>query len=149
MNLWITCPASVSSREPLKGDVSFVAISRAPFQKLEAYRGRVGWSFKWFSSSETDFNHEFNVSFTPEEMQSGRGYYNYDYRRPPASEMVGISVFYKVENDDRFHTYSTYARGVDMVNCAYHYLDLMPKGRDEANQSYTQAWVRRHDEYGD
>ena len=129
-------------------DVSFVAISRAPLPKLEAYRKRMGWSFKWLSSHGTDFNRDFQVTFTPEEMRAEKGYYNYEYRKPPASEMVGISVFHKDDSGTIFHTYSTYARGVDMLNCAYHYLDLVPKGRDEANLPYTQSWVRRHDEYG-
>ena len=130
-------------------DASFVAISRAPLAKLQAYRKRMGWSFKWLSSSASDFNHDYYVTFTPEEMASGTAFHNYVRGTPPISEMVGVSVFYKDENGGIFHTYSTYSRGVDMVNGAYHYLDLTPKGRDEAGLAYTQAWVRRHDQYED
>jgi len=130
-------------------DVTFVAISRAPLAKLQAYRKRMGWSFKWLSSFQTDFNHDYYVTFTPQEMAAGTAFYNYMQKTPPVSEMVGISAFYKDENGRIFHTYSTYERGVDMLNGAYHYLDLAPKGRDEAELSFTQAWVRRHDEYED
>ena len=130
-------------------DVSFVAISRAPFAKLQSYRKRMGWSFKWLSSYGSDFNHDYFVSFTPEEMAAGTGLYNYTRGKPPVSEMVGISVFAKDEKSEIFHTYSAYSRGVDMMNGAYHYLDLTPKGRDEDALAFTQAWVRRHDEYED
>ena len=128
-------------------DISFVAVSRAPLPKLEAYRKRMGWNFAWFSSYGSDFNYDFNVSFTPEEMASGTAFYNFGLNKPPVSEMHGISVFFKDESGSIFHTYSTYSRGVDMVNCAYHYMDLAPKGRDEANLPFTPSWVRRHDEY--
>jgi predicted dithiol-disulfide oxidoreductase (DUF899 family) len=128
-------------------DVAFVAISRGPLAKLEAYRKRMGWNFKWLSSFGSDFNYDYFVSFTPEEMATGTGFHNYERRKPPASEMVGISVFTKNEQGEIFHTYSAYSRGVDMMNGAYHYLDLVPKGRDEADLPYTQSWVRRHDEY--
>jgi predicted dithiol-disulfide oxidoreductase (DUF899 family) len=130
-------------------DVRFVAISRAPLAKLEAYRKRMGWSFKWLSSFGCDFNHDYYVTFTPEEMATGTGFHNYTRTTPPISEMVGVSVFYKDEKGGIFHTYSTYSRGVDMLNGAYHYLDLAPKGRDEDKLSYTQEWVRRHDQYED
>ena len=130
-------------------DVTFLAISRAPLAKLQAYRKRMGWSFKWLSSFGSDFNHDYYVTFTPEEMSSGTAFYNYTRQTPPMSEMVGISVFYKDEKGGIFHTYSTYTRGVDMLNGAYHYLDLAPKGRDEASLAFTQAWVRRHDQYKD
>ena len=128
-------------------DISFVAVSRAPFPKLQAYRTRMGWSFAWFSSHGSDFNHDFGVGFTPDEMASGATLYNYATIKPPVSEMVGISVFFKDDGESIFHTYSAYSRGVDMVNGAYHYMDLAPKGRDEAELPYTQAWVQRHDEY--
>jgi len=128
-------------------DASFVAVSRAPSAKLEAYRKRMGWDFKWFSSYETDFNHDYYVTFTPDEVESGTAFYNYALRKPLLSEMVGISVFYKDASGSIFHTYSCYSRGVDMLNGAYHYLDLAPKGRDQSDLSFTQAWVRRHDEY--
>jgi len=130
-------------------DVTFVAISRAPLAKLQAYRKRMGWSFKWLSSFGSDFNRDYYVTFTPEEMSSGTAFYNYTRQTPPVSEMVGISVFYKDDKGDILHTYSTYTRGVDMLNGAYHYLDLTPKGRDESGLSFTQAWVHRHDEYKD
>jgi predicted dithiol-disulfide oxidoreductase (DUF899 family) len=130
-------------------DVTFLAISRAPFAKLEAYRKRMGWSFKWLSSFGNDFNHDYYVTFTPEEIASSTGFYNYVRQRPPSSEMVGVSVFFKDEKGGIFHTYSTYSRGVDLLNGAYNYLDLAPKGRDEAGLAHTQAWVRRHDKYED
>jgi predicted dithiol-disulfide oxidoreductase (DUF899 family) len=130
-------------------DVTFLAISRAPLAKLQAYRKRMGWSFKWLSSFGSDFNHDHYVTFTPEEMATGTGFHNYTRTTPPISEMVGISVFCKDEKGGIFHTYSTYSRGVDMLNGAYHYLDLAPKGRDEDKLSYTQEWVRRHDQYED
>jgi predicted dithiol-disulfide oxidoreductase (DUF899 family) len=132
-----------------KRDVTFVAISRAPLAKLQAYEKRMGWSFKWLSSFGSDFNYDYFVSFTPEEMANGSGLHNYIRKVPPMDEMVGISVFAKNDAGEIFHTYSAYSRGVDMMNGAYHYLDLVPKGRDEAGLSYTQAWVRRHDEYED
>jgi predicted dithiol-disulfide oxidoreductase (DUF899 family) len=107
----------------------------------------MGWSFKWVSSFGTDFNYDYHVSFTPEEVATGSGFFNYKRQEPYDSETVGISVFYKNPDGLVFHTYSSYARGVDMLNGAYHYIDLTPKGRDEADHS--QAWVRRHDEYND
>jgi predicted dithiol-disulfide oxidoreductase (DUF899 family) len=129
-------------------DVSFVAISRAPLAKLRAYARRLGWSFPWYSSYGSSFNFDLHVSFTPEEQRAGEAYYNYERRRIPTSDLVGISVFCRDQRGQIFHTYSTYARGVDMMNGAYHYLDLTPKGRDEAAQpGHPQAWVRRHDEY--
>ncbi|HEX3485385.1 MAG TPA: thioredoxin family protein [Micropepsaceae bacterium] len=130
-------------------DVSFVAISRAPLSKLAAYEKRMGWNFKWLSSYGSDFNFDYFVSFTPDEMQNGTGFYNYNRGKPPSDEMVGISVFCKNERGEIFHTYSAYSRGVDMMNGAYHYLDLTPKGRDEDALPFTQSWVRRHDEYED
>ena len=127
-------------------DISFVAISRAPLAKLEAYRKRLGWSFKWLSSAGSSFNFDYGASFTPEEMASGKAFFNYKIQKPPVSDMVGISVFVKDDDGKIYHTYSTYERGVDMMNGAYHYIDLTPKGRNETD---TQSWVRRHDEYAD
>jgi predicted dithiol-disulfide oxidoreductase (DUF899 family) len=129
-------------------DVTMIAVSRAPYGKLAAYVKRMGWNFKWVSSHDTDFNFDYHVSFTPEELARKEAFVNFTTKSPPGSETVGISVFYKGESGKVFHTYSTYSRGVDMVNCAYHYLDLVPKGRDEAGQRNPQFWVRRHDEYG-
>jgi predicted dithiol-disulfide oxidoreductase (DUF899 family) len=130
-------------------DITFIAVSRAPFPKLDAYKKRLGWSFKWVSSFGSDFNYDYNVSFTPEEVANGNAYFNYKWQEPYDSETVGISVFYKAPEGTVFHTYSTYARGVDMLNGAYHYIDLTPKGRDEAAEGNPQSWVRRHDEYND
>ena len=126
-------------------DITFLAISRAPFAKIEAYKKRMGWSFKWVSSFGSDFNYDYNVSFAPEEMASGQVYYNYRTANAVSSELVGVSVFYKDETGAVFHTYSSYSRGVDMLNGAYNYIDLTPKGRDEGGRN--QFWVRRHDEY--
>ena len=128
-------------------DVSFLAISRAPLAKLETYRKRMGWSFKWVSSSGCDFNFDFNASFRPEDSAGGNAYWNYKMGSPGDTEVTGVSVFYKNAGDQVFHTYSCFQRGVDMLNAAYHYLDLTPKGRDEADQRPTMAWLRRHDEY--
>lgn len=130
-------------------DVSMIAISRAPLEKLQAFQKRMGWNFKWVSSFNNDFNYDFHVSFTPEELNKGTVYYNYTNREFSDGEAPGISVFYKDESGTVFHTYSCYARGLDMMNTAYHYLDLAPKGRDEAGLEYTVAWVRYHDKYDD
>jgi predicted dithiol-disulfide oxidoreductase (DUF899 family) len=127
-------------------DVSLVAISRAPLEKLEAYKRRMGWGFKWVSSLNNDFNRDFHVSFTPEEQKTA--VYNYEARGFGSSEAPGASVFAKDEAGRVFHTYSCYARGLDMLNGAYHLLDLVPKGRDEDSLPYPMAWVRRHDKYG-
>jgi len=124
-------------------DVTFVAVSRAPFATLARYRERMGWDFKWVSSSEGDFNFDYGVSF-PE----GGGEYNYGSQSSGGPEREGVSVFFKDEEGNVFHTYSTYARGIDLMNTAYNYLDLVPKGRDEEGRM-VQYWVRRHDEYGD
>ncbi len=130
-------------------DATMIAVSRAPLSKLAAYKKRMGWTFKWVSSLDNDFNRDYHVSFTPEEMEKGEMYYNYGVRKFPREESPGISVFCKDQNGSIFHTYSCYARGLDMLNGAYHFLDLVPKGRDEAGLSYPQAWVRRHDKYDD
>lgn len=131
-------------------DVTFVAASRAPLNKLEAYKKRMGWSFKWVSSAANDFNQDYHVSFTPEEVAKGEIYYNYTTQQPYGSEeMPGAGVFCKDPGGRVFHTYSTYGRGLDMLMLNYHYLDLVPKGRDEVGlKPHAQAWVRRHDEYG-
>ncbi len=130
-------------------DVSLVAISRAPLDKLAAYKKRMGWDFKWVSSLGNEFNRDYHVSFTPEEMEKGDVYYNYRINKFPSDEAPGISIFYKDENGDIFHTYSCYSRGLDMMNGAYHYLDLVPKGRDETGLSYSMEWLYRHDQYAD
>jgi predicted dithiol-disulfide oxidoreductase (DUF899 family) len=128
-------------------DASMVAISRASYEKLASYRARMGWSFKWVSSLGNDFNRDYHVTHTPEELAKGDTYYNYTRQKPYASEAPGISVFFRDADGAVFHTYSCYARGLDMLNGAYHYLDLLPKGRDEVSLHFHSEWLRRHDEY--
>jgi predicted dithiol-disulfide oxidoreductase (DUF899 family) len=128
-------------------DVTMVAVSKAPLDTLETFKKRMGWSFKWVSSFENDFNRDYHVSFTEEENESGKAYYNYKHMKFPSTEAPGASVFYKDERGDIFHTYSVYERGLDMFIVAYHYLDIVPKGRDEDNLSYTMEWLRLHDAY--
>ena len=128
-------------------DVTMVGVSRAPYSKLTAYQKRMGWTFKWVSSLETDFNFDYHVSFMPEEGSKNEAFYNYTLQDPDSSDREGVSVFYKDSTGQVFHTYSAYARGIDMVNVAYHYLDLVPKGRDEGDKG--PSWLRRHDEYHD
>jgi predicted dithiol-disulfide oxidoreductase (DUF899 family) len=130
-------------------DVSFVAISRAPLAKIEAFKKRMGWRFKWLSSSNTEFNYDYQASFTPEQIKSGKVFYNYKTSAMDMQDREGVSVFYKDAKGALFHTYSAYARGIDMLNGAYHFLDLVPKGRDEDGLDFTQAWVRYHDKYED
>ncbi|MBA3493698.1 MAG: DUF899 domain-containing protein, partial [Gammaproteobacteria bacterium] len=129
--------------------VSFVAISRAPLPEIEAFKKRMGWRFKWVSSFASDFNYDYHVSFTPEEMAKGKVIYNFEMRDAQSEEMSGISVFYKDANGSLFHTYSTYARGDELLSPVYMYLDLAPKGRDEAGLPYPSAWWRHHDRYED
>lgn len=129
-------------------DVTMIAVSRASYSKLAAYQKRMGWDFKWVSSCDTDFNFDFHVSFIPEVLAEKEAFYNFIAQDPHSSEREGVSVFYKDRAGRVFHTYSAYARGIDMLNVAYHYLDLVPKGRDEAGHKFPQFWVRRHDEYG-
>ena len=128
-------------------DVAFAAVSRAPLEKLEAYKQRMGWSFNGVSSLGYDFNQDFGVSFSEDELASGSVAYNYKRGPFPVREAPGLSIFYKDETGNIFHTYSCYARGLDMMNTAYHLLDLVPKGRDESELPFTMAWVRRHDSY--
>ena len=130
-------------------DVTLLAVSRAPLAEIEAFKKRMGWRFKWVSSFGSDFNYDYHVSFTPDEMARGKVYYNYAMTEFPSEEAPGLSVFYKDATGEVFHTYSSYARGVDMLVGAYNYLDLAPKGRDEADLPCTMAWVRHHDRYGD
>jgi predicted dithiol-disulfide oxidoreductase (DUF899 family) len=127
-------------------DVTFVVISRAPLSEIEAYQKRMGWRFKWLSSHGNDFNFDYHVSFTKKEEKANKVHYNYGTGEFMSDELPGLSVFYKDENGDVFHTYSTYARGLDMLVGTYNFLDLVPKGRDENTES-TMDWVRRHDEY--
>jgi predicted dithiol-disulfide oxidoreductase (DUF899 family) len=123
-------------------DATLIAVSRAPLAKLLAFRKRLGWSFNWVSSNRSDFNFDYQVSF---EEGRGDGTYNFVPRTSGSSELPGISVFYRDESGAIFHTYSSYGRGVETVNAAYRFLDLLPRGRDEANRP--QAWLKFHDQY--
>lgn len=129
-------------------DVSVVVVSRGPLVKLQAYRRRMDWQFDWVSSQGSDFNYDYHVSFTPEQLAGDHIFYNFEKipREQGHDELPGISVFYKDEAGDIFHTYSSYARGGDILIGAHHFLDLTPKGR---NESATMGWMRRHDEYED
>lgn len=127
-------------------DVTMVAISRAPLSRINPYKKRMGWTFPWLSSQGSDFNFDYQASCTPEELKSGEAYYNYQHTTA-MGETPGISVFYKDATGAIFHTYSCYARGMDMMNTAYQYLDLVPRGRDEARLEWPMAWVRRRDSY--
>jgi predicted dithiol-disulfide oxidoreductase (DUF899 family) len=127
-------------------DVTMVVVSRAPYIKLAEYQKRMGWSFKWVSSGGSDFNFDYQASFTPEEMATKRALYNFTMRDPKAREREGHSIFYKDDSGAVFHTYSCYDRGNDKLNIHYHYLDIVPKGRDEGTRG--PYWVRRRDEYG-
>jgi predicted dithiol-disulfide oxidoreductase (DUF899 family) len=127
-------------------DVTFVVVSRARLAEIEPFKKRMGWRFKWLSSHGNDFNFDYHVSATEDEKAAGKAHYNYRTDELMSEEMPGLSVFYKDENGDVFHTYSTYARGLDMLVGTYNFLDLVPKGRDE-NPDSTMDWVRRHDQY--
>jgi predicted dithiol-disulfide oxidoreductase (DUF899 family) len=127
-------------------DVTFTAVSRAPLVKIDAYKKRMGWSFPWVSSYGSDFNYDFDVSFTKEQLAAGKVDYNYGLVEG-YEELPGLSVFYKNERGEVFHTYSCYARGIDMVNGVYQLLDLVPRGRDEDGFEFSMEWVRRHDQY--
>ena len=126
-------------------DVRLIAVSRAPLARLTAFARRLGWTFEWASSHGSSFNHDFAVSFTPDELARGKATYNYETRDVRSPELPGISVFYQ-DGDAIYHTYSCYARGLDMLNTAYHYLDLVPRGRDEGDRA--MSWLRLRDEYG-
>ena len=129
-------------------DVTMAAVSHAAYPAIEAYRRRMGWSFPWYSSTDNDFNFDYHVSFTPEELKARRGEYNYRIEELGGhSEAPGVSVFFRDADGKVYHTYSTYERGLDMLNVGYHYLDIVPKGRDEGDKGV--MWLRRHDEYPD
>ena len=130
-------------------DVSMVTISRAPLDKLLAFQKRMGWTFKWVSSFGNDFNRDFNVTFTEDELERKVANYNYKYGTFPVTEAPGISVFFKDDSGSIFHTYSSYARGLDLFISMYNLLDIVPKGRDEDGLSYTMEWIRHHDRYDD
>jgi len=126
-------------------DVTMIAVSRAPYAKLAAYRRRMGWAFKWVSSFRTDFNFDLHVSFTPAELKRGKAFYNFRMQDPGVGEREGVSVFAKDKRGRVFRTYSTFARGVEALNLDYKFLDVVPKGRDERGRG--PFWVKRHDEY--
>jgi predicted dithiol-disulfide oxidoreductase (DUF899 family) len=130
-------------------NVTFVAVSRAPLAQIEAFRKRMAWGFKWVSSFGSEFNYDYGVSFTREELAQGKAYYNYQAEGSPSEEAPGISVFYRDEAGVVFHTYSTYGRGCETMMGTYRLLDLVPEGRDEVGLPYTMAWVRHHDRYSD
>ena len=128
-------------------DISFVAISRAPLAQIQRFRERMGWRFDWVSSHGSDFNYDFGVSFTPDELASGQVDYNYRMQSFPAEEAPGVSVFYRDDAGDVFHTYSTYGRGVEVMMGAYQLMDLAPRGRSERDVPHKMEWVRHHDRY--
>jgi predicted dithiol-disulfide oxidoreductase (DUF899 family) len=130
-------------------DVSLVVVSRAPLAEIQAFQKRMGWRFKWVSSHGSDFNYDYHVSMTPDELGKGEVYYNYAMQKFPSEERPGASVFYKDASGQIFHTYSTYGRGLDILIGAYNWLDLAPKGRDEEGLAHGMAWVRHHDKYGE
>jgi predicted dithiol-disulfide oxidoreductase (DUF899 family) len=129
-------------------DVSLVTISRAPWVEIEPFRKRMGWKFKWVSSYGSDFNFDYGVSFTAEQIARGKVSYNYADSEFLSEELSGVSIFYKDDAGDVFHTYSTYGRGDELVDTAYMYLDLTPKGRNETGPHHNlMDWVRHHDRY--
>lgn len=125
-------------------DVKYVAISRAPLARIEPFKKRMGWKFDWVSSNGNEFNYDYHVSFKENEMATGKMYYNYEIQKFPIDEAHGISVFYKNDAGEVFHTYSSYARGGDIFLGAYNFLDITPKGR---NETEIMDWVRHHDKY--
>lgn len=128
-------------------DTTLVAVSRAPFSEIERFQKRMGWCFRWVSSYGSDFNFDYEVSFTKEQMAQGAVHYNYKTQNFGSEEGPGVSVFYKDSDSNVMHTYSAYARGCDHLLGAYNYLDLTPKGRDEDALTYPMEWIRHHDRY--
>jgi predicted dithiol-disulfide oxidoreductase (DUF899 family) len=129
-------------------DVKVMAVSRAPYSQIAPFKRRMGWQFDWASSHGTEFNYDFQASHTPQDISNNTAYYNYDLLEYPAEETHGLSVFYKDAAGDVFHTYSSYARGVENLVTTYQFLDVAPKGRDEEQFEFPMAWVRHHDRYG-
>lgn len=129
-------------------DTRLVAVSRATYPEIEAFKKRMGWKFPWVSSFANDFNDDYQVSFSKEDIAGGKAIYNFETASFPSEEGPGASVFY-CKDGEIFHTYSTYGRGLDMMLNAYNFIDLTPKGRDEGSLPYPMAWVRHHDKYGD
>jgi predicted dithiol-disulfide oxidoreductase (DUF899 family) len=130
-------------------DVTLAVISRAPISEIETFKKRMGWKFRWVSANGSDFNYDYDVSLKPEDAGKKEVYYNYEMMEFPAEERPGLSVFAKDASGAVFHTYSSYARGLDILVGAYNFLDLVPKGRDEVGLKHTMAWVRHHDKYGE
>ncbi len=129
-------------------DVTMIAVSNAPQEKLDAYKKRLGWSFTWATAIDGAFSRDFGVTYSADELAAGEVHHNYENQKFPIDEAPGASVFYKDGEGRIFHTYSCYARGLDMLNAAYSYLDLTPKGRDEDDLPFPMSWVRRKDSYG-
>jgi predicted dithiol-disulfide oxidoreductase (DUF899 family) len=130
-------------------DVTFLVVSRAPIGEIETFKKRMGWRFPWVSSFANDFNRDYHVSFSKDELEKKQAYYNYHLTSFPAEEAPGLSVFIKNDAGEVFHTYSTYGRGLDILVGTYNMLDLAPKGRDEDGLAFSMAWVRHHDRYDD
>jgi predicted dithiol-disulfide oxidoreductase (DUF899 family) len=130
-------------------DVTLVVVSRAPLPQIEAFQRRMGWRFPWVSSYASNFNYDYHVSFSKDDRESGNVYYNYQNGGFPSEEGPGLSVFYKDDSGTVYHTYSSYARGLDILIGAYNFLDLVPKGRDEDGLAFSMSWVRHHDKYSD
>jgi predicted dithiol-disulfide oxidoreductase (DUF899 family) len=128
-------------------DIALLAVSRAPLPEIERFRQRMGWRFAWASSNGIDFNRDFHVSFAPEDRVDGEVYYNYHLTAFPAAEAPGISVFFRSDAGEVFHTYSTFGRGVEVMMGTYSLIDLMPLGRQEQDLPSPMAWVRHHDRY--
>lgn len=128
-------------------DVAFAVVSRAPLKEIRPFQKRMGWDVNWVSSAGTDFNFDFHVSFTEEELAGGSVHYNYSQRPFPHEEAPGISVFARDKSGKVYHTYSTFGRGVEVIMGTYHLLDLVPKGRDEAKLEYDMSWMRHRDRY--
>lgn len=125
-------------------DISLVVVSHAPWEQFQAFKQRMGWHFDWLSSAGCDFNQDYQVSSTEEQRAAGESVYNYEPNRDPSDELPGLSVFYRNPEGELFHTYSTYARGLDILVGTYHFVDLTPRGRDEQG---AMDWVRHHDRY--
>lgn len=128
-------------------DVSFVAVSDAPYAEFEGFKKRMGWSFRWVSAGACDFSHDYLVHYTPDQIAAGQTFYNYTDGLNYGEHSPGVSVFARGEDGAVYHTYSCYARGLDMLNGAYHLLDLVPMGRDEAGLEVPMAWLRLRDSY--
>jgi predicted dithiol-disulfide oxidoreductase (DUF899 family) len=128
-------------------EVSFAAVSRAAYPKIIAFQKRMGWRFNWVSSNGNDFNRDYHVYFTKEELATGEVNHNFNLEAFPGTDAPGISVFYKDKDGNIFHTYSAYGRGTETTMNTYNYLDYVPKGRDEDGLRFTMSWLRHHDRY--